>query len=482
VGNINAMRSQVAKTLSSTRFILLLLFLLTYILTNHRSTYPYTSGYDEHTHLSYVQYAHDLIIPAPGYSMNTWAKQAFSCHPHAIFGKMTEVKCGDILEGYGYPTGGSNTSEAWPPLSFIAIGQLMRIYEPFIEDPLFAARASAALLWSLGITLIGYSLLKRRIYPYLVLLTGLLITSLPVSANYSSFVSPYAMTPILVGVFLMITLRQIGTIDGDYVPFTLKRSAMFLLASILSVFTIPQFLLGVAIFGLAVFGEEVSRCIRNRSFTPKESCLSIFVPIATVFASKFAFDAWPRIQAIRSVPYPADVRISMGNVDPPEIVYQSLSSLIEQRFFSFWPNALTMGYPSAGSMFLLVSFWITLLAGLSYINALGMRRFGRWSVLSFSLVVAATIFSVALEIQIATPTPIRYGFTVVVIGSLLLADEKLIRPRSIAMILTSVLVAVTLYLSFKMPPLYTEVGKCTIGIDRLISCDSVDANMRLPWN
>jgi hypothetical protein len=475
-------RRSILKELNNPRAVIFLLFALTYLLTYQRSTFPYTSGYDEHTHLSYVQYAHDFVIPAPGFSMNTWAKGAFSCHPHAIYGQMTQVKCGEIAAGYGYPTGGSNTSEAWPPVSFIVIGQTMRLYELFIDDPLFAARAGAALMWSLGVTLIGYSLIKRKINPVLVLFAGLLMTSLPVSANYSSFVSPYAMTPMLVGIFLVITQRQIGVLDADYVSFSVKRGITFLLMSFLAVFTVPQFLLGVAIFGLAVFGQEASRRLRNKAFPAKESYSSLLLPLIALLLSKVAFDAWPRIQEIRRVPYPADVLISMGNVDPPELAYKSLTTLIENRFFSFWPNGLTMGFPAGGSMFLLVSFWITLLAGLSYMNALGMRSYGRWSVFSLSLVVSSIIFSIAYEIQLATPTPVRYGFAVVIVGSLLLADDKLIRPKSITMLTVGVIVVATYILGFKTPPLYTEVENCKYGVGQLVSCESSNPLDKISWN
>lgn len=476
------MRRSVLKEPKHPTVIILLLFALTYLLTFQRSTFPYTSGYDEHTHLSYVQYAHDFVIPAPGFSMNTWAKSAFSCHPHAIFGQMTEVKCGEIAAGYGYPTGGSNTSEAWPPISFIVIGQTMRLYEPFIKDPLFAARAGVALIWSLGVTLIGYSLIKRKINPILVLFAGLLMTSLPVSANYSSFVSPYAMTPMLVGIFLVITQRQIGVSDAEYLSFSVKRGMAFLLMSFFAIFAIPQFLLGLAIFGLTVFGQEALLRFRHKTFPTKESYSSLLIPLFAVLSSKVAFDAWPRIQEIRRVPYPADVLVSMGNVDPPELAYQSLSSLIENRFFSFWPNGLTMGFPAEGSMFLLVSFWVTLLAGLSYMNALGMRSYGRWSVLSLSLVVSAIMFSIAYEIQLATPTPVRYGFAVVIVGSLLLADDKLIRPKSITMLTIGVMVAATYILGFKTSPLYTEVEDCKYGVGQLVSCKTSNHLDKIPWN
>jgi hypothetical protein len=458
-----------------------MLFFLTYLLANHRSTYPYTSGFDEHTHLSYVQYAHDFVIPADGYSMNTWAKEAFSCHPHAIFGKMTEVKCGDVLQGYGYPTGGSNTSQTWPPIAFLAIGQAMRIYEPFIEDPLFAARAGAALLWSFGVGLIGYSLIRRQLPASLALFSGLLMTALPVSANYSSFVSPYALTPLLVGAFLLVTERQVGVLRHEHESMSISRAFAFLLLSIVAVFTIPHFIIGISIFALAIcFSELRGFQVKTKSIDLR-FVFSLIFPLLAVFLGKIAFDLWPRIQALRVVPYPDDVRVSMGNVDPPEIIYQSISSMIQDRFFSFWPNGLSMGYPGSGTLFLLVSFWIMLLAGISYLNSLGMLRNGRWGPLGLALVLSAISFSVAFDIQMATPPPVRYGFTVVVIGCLLLADERLIRSKSLAMWSVGCLISVTYALSFNVPPLYTEAGRCEIGVDKLIECEPIEGNVKLPW-
>lgn len=467
--------------MKSSRLALLLLFLLTYLLTNQRTTFPYTSGYDEHTHLSYVQYAHDFVVPAPGYSMNSWAKEAFSCHPHAIFGKMTEVKCGDILQGYGYPTGGSNTSEAWPPIAFLAIGQVMRVYEPYIDDPLFAARAGAALLWSLGVTVIGYSLIRRKIPDSLALFSGLLMTSLPVSANYSSFVSPYALTPLLVGAFLVITDQQVGVLRKQYKPITRKRLIAFLVMSVLAVFTIPQFIIGIAIFAIAISIRQVKFLFDSDRSINLVTLTAALFPLASVLLGKLAFDAWPKIQSVRSVPYPDDVLVSMGNVDPAEIVYRSISGLLDDRLFAFWPDGLSMGYPGSGILSLLVSFWIVLLAGLSYLNSLGILKYGRWGPLGLALVTSSILFSILFDIQMLTPPPTRYGFAAVIIGCLLLADEKLIRQKSLAIWSIGILVTATYLLSYKMPPLYTEVGKCVLGSDRLISCEAVDESAKLPW-
>ncbi len=279
----------------------------------------------------------------------------------------------------------------------------------------------------------------------------------------------------------MMTERQLGVLSSHFESITVKQLLLLLGFSVVSVFTIPQFIIGVAIFSAALTFMQIRILAKDKELITIKNVLAALSPIFMVILSKLAFDTWPKIQALRAVPYPEDVRVSMGNVDPPEIVYQSISVMIQDRFFSFWPNGLSMGYPGSGTLYLVVAFWISLLAGISYINSLGMLKNGRWGPVGLALVVSSISFSVLFDIQMATPPPVRYGFAVVIVGCLLLADEYLIKPKSIAIWSIGLLIAITYVLSYRMPPLYTEVGKCEIGADRLISCKPIDENEKLPW-
>lgn len=450
---------------------LFLIFAASFALAGWRATYSYTNGFDEHSHLSYVQYAHEFKIPANGYSMNTWAKEAFSCHPHSIFGPMTQVKCGDILQGYGYPTGGSNTSQAWPPVYFIIDSLLMRPFEIFTPDHLYSARFGSALLWSFGITAIANCLLSIRIAKSNIAISTLLMTALPVSAYYSSFVTPYSATPMLVAIMLWIFRKQIGPLPSQVEPLNLKTWVFFGAASILAMFTIPHFILGIFCFGIAAALASSRASARLQSSRNLSGLVIPFlVASAITMLSKLTFGIWPFIQSRREVPYPADVRVEMGNVDPPDISYGSVEQLIRDRLLTFWPHGINFGYPSSGWLYILVSIWVITLGGFSVLMLLRVLGNSRFSTLGTALVIASSTMSIAYAVQLPTPPPIRYGFTAVVIGCLLLSDDRVLRPKHFGLRVVGALVIATYILSFTIAPIYNEAGTCKLETDRLIHC------------
>ena len=116
----------------------------------HRASTDIISPYDEGYHLSYVQYVASGHLPHVGDPLNTWSREAFSCHPVYPYGVVTAVPCGEIAAPSAYPEGGTYIAGGWPPLFYAYAAIVVRVLGIVGVDPLYAARAAACLLWAVG--------------------------------------------------------------------------------------------------------------------------------------------------------------------------------------------------------------------------------------------------------------------------------------------------------------------------------------------
>ncbi len=454
-------------TITKTFLVFAGVFVLAMILAIVRANFAYTSAWDEQTHLSYVQYAWQGMIPANGYPMNSWAKAAFSCHPHSITGRMTMVPCGVIGDGSLYPTGGTNTSQAWPPVYFILASIIMRPFQLFISDPLIAARYATAVLWSLGVAFLSAIMWKRNHRIEQALTTGLLLVALPIFGYFSSFVGPHSMNALIAAGLLAVAFRWI---DSFRLSSRVQRylwPGVFVLSSALAAATVPQSILTIAIVSVFV---TISVALESR-LTPRQRVRRVLGVIAAQViacaASLLVYWFWLFLVTARAIPQAATVDPSKANVDPAHTVYPSALYRVLDRFWAFWPNGLNPGWPSTPPVLAITTAWTFLLLSLSLAAIIFWRKSDWLSKLMLSLLIAAPIVSVGFDYVFTTNIPVRYGLGAAVIGILAVNNRAISRPM--ARIVLGLALA-TYLVAFMFAPLYVAAPGCALGADHLIDC------------
>lgn len=442
---------------------------------------PFTSPFDEHTHLSYVQYAYSWVIPAEGYPMNSWAKAAFSCHPHAIYANLTEIPCGTIADGKFYPTGGTNTSQTWPPIYFFLVAILMRIPMIWISDPLFSARFVTAILWSLGTAWIGLQVWKLTNTKSFGIAVSALLVALPTFYYFTSNVSPHSLNPLLIATALAISTKIVGVVSsfGDIrdteAPgnawtylFRSKWIYLFAILGLILAFAVPQ---SLTIIGFSVLFTVLWIFNLEKINLKQKLIFSVFVSAAGavstfLFTRVFAFWQW-QVWA-RAIPVSTEVDPGLANVDPPKTEYISPIVMFFNRLWSFWPEGLNPGFPQGKDVSAVIGVWGFILAGLS-VTAIVIWKKSDWlGPLMLSLLIAAPVFSIAYNLIFTTDVPVRYGIVFPILGILSLANNRLSRPIVVVLLVLS---AFTYLTAFVLDPTYVETQGC--GLDaatQLITC------------
>lgn len=459
--------------LSKPTIFFIFCFLFAFAKTYQLAVSPYTSPFDEHSHLSYVQYAFNWIIPAEGYPMNSWAKAAFSCHPHAIYGIMTPVPCGTIAEGKNYPTGGTNTSQTWPPLYFFIVAILMRIPLLWVSDPLIAARLVTATLWSLGAAWLGYQVWRQTANKIIGISVVALLVALPTFYYFSSNVSPHSLNPLILalGLFVATKLRNIFTSFSSSGKVQTAKSSLtaILVSPWLYLFMILGLFLSMAVpQSLTVLGLLTiylcASCFFDSSIGSKIKLLSSFIflvagAISTAFFVVF-FRFWQWQVYARAIPVSSEVNPAGANSDPADPIYTSPIIRIINRFWSFWPEGIRPGFPVGEDVDAVIGLWLVILSGLA-VTAVVIWKKSNWlGPLMLSLFIAAPIFSIAYDYFFTTDVPIRYGMIFPLVGVLAISNIEISRvPR---MLLTTLIVAT--YLSaFLLDPTYVQAINCELN-------------------
>jgi hypothetical protein len=447
-----------------------------------RVFYPWTSPFDEHTHLSYVQYAYSRIIPADGYQMNWWAKQAFSCHPHAMYGAMTPVPCGSLAPGRFYPTGGTNTSATWPPLYFMIVGVLMRIPMLWIHDPLYAARFITAILWSTGAAWLAFQSWKlTKVKTVGFTIAGLLV-ALPTFFYFTSNVSPHSLNTLLFASGLFISTRIVSSLKArgthSVSPtwraswlITIRTGWLYALIPLgfLCSIAIPQSLILVAVctvFVVAwIFSEQgISWRVRTTS-----AVTTITTGFAILLGELGFFRFWQWQLGARAISFASGVNTSGGNTDPADPTYSSFFDQAVARWWSFWPNGLNPGWPDHQYATVQVTLWTFILGGLSLCGVALWRR-GDWlGPLMLTLLITAPLFSIAYDVFFSTDVPARYGMLFPIIGVLAVANRHFAKPfRIVLLVLTAGTYIWALWLE---NPFYFPAANCHLGaVTHLIYC------------
>ena len=468
----NQLLSFSVKASSNAYLYFLICFLLVFLMSLTRAFSPYTSPFDEHTHLSYVQYAFNWIIPAEGYPMNSWAKSAFSCHPHAIYGAMTKVPCGQIGDGRLYPTGGTNTSQTWPPIYFFIVAILMRLPLLFFSDPLISARIVTAFLWSIGAAWLSFQASKLADSKLVGIGAAALLASLPTFFYYNSSVSPHSLNPLIIATFLFISLKIINrltdlpitTTENQVLKafsffFSSKWPYLFLLFGLVVAFTIFQALdvLGFEAVFLVVSIINIGGISKKLKFV-FTVCTAILTGITAIcFVKIFSFWQWQMHE--RRVAFPPDVNVSGANSDPADPAYISPIIRIFARIWSFWPQVFDPGFPLGKDVSAVTSFWIFILGGLSVTAVVVWNKSSWLSPYMLSLLVAAPVFSIAYDYFFTTDVPVRYGLAFSIIGVFGLANLNIHKFAKKLIVGFAVMTYIT---AFVLNPGYIEAKNCNL--------------------
>lgn len=457
-------------------------FFIAFTLSIVRAFLPFTSPWDEHTHLSYLQYVFNWQIPAEGYPMNTWAKDAFSCYAHAIFGSLTDVPCGVHADGSEYPTGGTNTSQIWPPVYFVIVALFMRIPMFLGLDPLMSARVITVILWSLGVAWLG--LISWRKSGVLSLSFGVvaLLVALPSFFFYTSFVSPHSLNPLIAATLIFVADKWVRSAKLDFnntlkpsignairAGFTNKWGYVLIGLSVVIAFALPQALTAI---GFAVVYIIATFAFSKWRKTPKwlvsySAVVGLFALASTiVFYVIFKFWQWQK--DFRAIPVTSDVNPSGANVDPAEIVYSSPVEQIIKLWWNFWPNGLVPEAPAGPDGTAFSMPWFILLSALSVAALVFWKKRDWLGPAMLALFVTAPIFAVLYDIMFSTGVPIRYGLIFPIIGVLAFANGSIPRwPKRVL----SVLVILTYLAAFGMNYLFVYRTCALDPVTQLITCN-----------
>ena len=440
------------------------LFALAFLLTAFHAFFPVTSAWDEHSHLSYVQYAFNWKIPREGDPLNTWAMAAFSCHPHEFFGAMTVIPCGEYGLPGDYPAS-LNTAAGWPPIYYFLTAILMRIPLVVITDPLFAARLTTAFLWSLGVAWLGIQIFQKTKKLALTVAFAMIAVSISAVIAFASYVSPHALNPLLVAAGLFVSDRLVKSLTGDAKPSKHRFVAIlgnlwawsFVAFAIACALSIPQSMSVVLIFGLYVIVRLWQLATPAYSvgaklwFTAQLGVLAV-VP---VFAVTYV---WQLIQRIRTAPELLAGAPDQSNaVESAALTFHDIYGTFLARFWEFWPLSLRVEQPSGEFTIFIESFWLNLLLALSLGAVLFWKSRNWLSALMLALFVVAPVMSTVFDFIFPFIVPKRYSLGIVIIGLIALGAARV--PGRVAKVLFG-LAAVTYVLSYFLDPLKVDITQC----------------------
>jgi len=389
-----------------------LLSLVTFGLAAYRTRTALISPYDEMYHLSYIQYLFNWHLPQIGDTLNTWAREGFSCHPVFPFGNVTGVACGKIGAPGLYPEGGTNTAAGWPPIYYGISAGVVRVLGWFGVSPFEAARLASSMFLAAGAGVLA--LASRRLGAGRLSTIGavLLLVAAPVSDVLGSFVTPHSAT-LLLGSLCLLFVAWAVEVGRSPLRVAIVGAALGALCSL----TQPHAIVGVAIAGLAIAAVSMRRAgagsVDGRLVGASAGLVGPVVAI-------LVYGAWTKLQDARTVPYPDGV--NLGGVSKlPDDAVSILTEVLGKAWY-FLPGTLTNDSLGYGLPELFVAGLLTVLA----VGALGAAVFTARanpvpSALGWSALVVAPIAAIAMDIYFPFPLPLRYGFAVAPVLVALLA-------------------------------------------------------------
>jgi hypothetical protein len=449
----------------------LVFFLISIAISFSRVSMPFISQWDEMYHLSYVQYASEGVIPAPGFPMNDWAKIGFSCYPVSLLGMTTDVPCGEIAAGSRYPTGGTNSASVWPPIYYVLAAILM-VPIKFIfgvADNVFAARYATALIWAAGTSLLSLLVYKKSKSILLASSFAMLTTGLSLFGQSASFISPHSTVPLILFSGLMLAFwldKKLDTTFGDYFLGNsnwkkILSETLLLLGAVLGygVFValtvphaVPVLLVLLIYIWFGVLARHKSNTRELITVTFATGLLFALAGIGFQLARQF----WSWQMGARSVPWPADVNPAAADVDAkgsyPDLIQQLLI-----LWWEFWPNGLQNPWLQGQAAIFVENVWVFLLPTLvlAAVATLGTLHWLRR--IAIGLIVTAPVASNLAFATLQIALPERYGMVVVLLGLLGLASDNFNKSFRVVVFLGAL---ATYILSFFYNPLPFSPSVC----------------------
>ena len=351
--------------------------------------------------------------------MNTWGREAFSCHPHQLHGSMALAACGENGPGYMYPTGGANTAEGWPPIAYVAIANLSRPIALFVDDPLHVARGGVVALWGLGMLCLAKIARKNGQSDAFIIGWVLAMSSLPGIAYFSSFVSPYSSIPLLAAYAIWSTLwifQRLNDLKHPWTRADLVPAICALMFPAVSVLTVPHSISIVIAVSIALGLSAVGNLDRRQ---PTQSVLRILTALSVaftiaVFANR-AYRFYGSYNARRSIPYPSDT-----NKDPAPAALVHDQDWFGQgikRSWDFFPNALHSALPVNRTFEFVSTLFVIGLVSLVVAIAIGHTSSKKAGFLAAGVIISSPISALVFYYSLTFEPPPRYGLPLAIFGA-----------------------------------------------------------------
>ncbi len=396
----------------------------------HRSLVDSISPYDEGYQLSYVQYVSQGHLPHVGDALNTWSRQAFSCHPVFPFGAVTAVPCGQTAAAGAYPEGGTNTAAGWPPMYHAFAAVVTKLLQVVGVEPLHGARVASALLWATGAALLVFVASRFGAPPAAAAAAGLLAGAIPVATTLGAFVSPHSaqlLLSVLICATVLSLMRTTGRLTG-------KHLTAALLVPVIAVMTVPHALVAITIAYLGLLFFWAQALMRRRGL-PQLWWMTFAGPVLALAA----YEGWSASSTSRATAYAAGTNaVQAQNLADPR--GDSLLQPLIGQWWHFWTGSVTGDTLGFGNWELLVSQGaVILIAGALGVALLTPDPGARVRALAIGFVVGAPLTSWAFDRVFAFAVPARYGASVIGVGLLLLALTTARRPARVLLFLAVVL-------------------------------------------
>ena len=362
--------------------------------------------------------------------MDTWSREAFSCHPVFPYGNVTGVPCGEVSVPSDYPEGGTNTAAGWPPLYYVYAALVVRLLGVLGVEPLYAARLASCLLWALGAAAIVLLAAKFGAHVSAAASAGLLAGEIPVAAVLGAFVTPHS-AQLLLSVILCWTVLHLMQCED---PLSRQEILAGLSLPAIAVLVVPHALVAVTITYIALFSHWGYRLVLRRRI-PARWWLVAFGPLLSLAA----YEGWNKLVNARTTTFSAKVDLShvTAGVDPRG---NSVAQALIAQWWHFWPNSLVGDSLGFGNYELLIATGVMLLAaGGVGVALLSSQPHPLARSLAVGLMVGAPLTSLAFERTFAFIVPLRYGSSVIGISLLVLA-LSLPRARGRLLLVMSLLV------------------------------------------
>jgi hypothetical protein len=413
-------RLDVRAWLGSTWVVALAVGVLVAALQLGRASNDVISPYDEGYHLSYVQYVGEGHLPRTGDPLNTWSREAFSCHPVFPYGDVTGVPCGEIAAPRRYPEGGTNTAAVWPPLYYAYAAVVTYSLEVVGVEPLYGARIASALLWAAGAVLLV--VVARRFGANLAAAAsaGLVAGAIPAANTLGAFVTPHSaqllISVVMAGTVLQLMRPAEAVGRGDVVA--------GLAVPPFAVLVVPHTLVAVAMCYIALATHWGWRALRRVRLPRRAWAVVIAAPLLAVAAH----EVWDLVADARATAYPPDTNPS-GQTEIPDPRSDSLLRTLFEEWWQFWPGGLSgddVGF-SAWEVFASTAA-VLLSAGAIGVALLSANPSPLARALAIGVVVGAPITAWIAARMFPFDLPPRYGASVIGIALLIVALTVARRP------------------------------------------------------